>query len=135
MERPDLRFAGPVLGARDPLALAEFYSRLLDWPIAAREGGHGEGDSRDGWAIIRAPSGGQKLEFQYEPTFTPPVWPAVAGAQQMHMHLDIGAHDLAAAVARAVELGATVAEHQPQAEVRVMRDPAGHLFCLFPDAR
>jgi hypothetical protein len=31
-----------------------------------------------------------------------------------------------------VELGARVAEFQPQDEVRVLLDPAGHPFCLFP---
>ena len=31
----------------------------------------------------------------------------------------------------AVELGATVAEFQPQDDVRVLLDPAGHPFCLY----
>lgn len=35
--------------------------------------------------------------------------------------------------AEAVALGATVAEFQPQANVRVMFDPAGHPFCLCLD--
>jgi predicted enzyme related to lactoylglutathione lyase len=39
--------------------------------------------------------------------------------------------DLDAAVALAVEAGATVAEFQPQDGVRVCLDPAGHPFCLF----
>ena len=30
----------------------------------------------------------------------------------------------------AVALGATLAEHQPQAHVRTLLDPAGHPFCL-----
>jgi hypothetical protein len=50
----------------------------------------------------------------------------------MNTHLDIGVDDLSAGVARAVELGATLADHQPQPDVRVMRDPAGHIFDLFP---
>jgi len=29
--------------------------------------------------------------------------------------------------------GARLAEHQPQEHVRVMLDPEGHPFCLFPD--
>ena len=33
-------------------------------------------------------------------------------------------------MAEAVELGATIADHQPQQNVRVLLDPAGHPFCL-----
>jgi Glyoxalase-like domain len=51
----------------------------------------------------------------------------------MLMHLDIAVDDLDAAVAWALAAGADLAEHQPQAGVRVMIDPAGHPFCLFPE--
>ena len=49
----------------------------------------------------------------------------------MMLHLDFEVVDLAAAVAHAVELGAQEAEFQPQDDVRVMLDPAGHPFCLY----
>jgi Glyoxalase-like domain len=39
----------------------------------------------------------------------------------------------APAVAEAVALGAKVADHQPQDNVRVLFDPAGHPFCLCRD--
>ena len=52
----------------------------------------------------------------------------------MMMHLEIRVDDLSAAAARAVELGATVAEFQPQDDVRVCLDPAGHPFCLYVEA-
>ena len=52
----------------------------------------------------------------------------------MMTHLDIEVDDLEAASARAVELGATVAEFQPQDDVRVHLDPAGHPFCLWVGA-
>ena len=45
----------------------------------------------------------------------------------------IGVADLDIGVRWAVDQGATEAEHQPQADVRVMLDPDGHPFCLFPD--
>jgi len=51
----------------------------------------------------------------------------------MMMHLDIAVDDLDEAVVWALEAGATLAEHQPQDQVRVLLDPAGHPFCLFPD--
>jgi hypothetical protein len=49
------------------------------------------------------------------------------------MHLDFQVADLDEAVAAAVALGATVAGHQPQQNVRVLLDPAGHPFCLCLD--
>jgi hypothetical protein len=49
----------------------------------------------------------------------------------MMMHLDFEVVDLAAAVAHACELGAEVATFQPQDNVRVLLDPAGHPFCLY----
>jgi hypothetical protein len=38
---------------------------------------------------------------------------------------------LRAAVAQAVALGATLAAFQPQEDVQVCLDPAGHPFCLY----
>ena len=51
----------------------------------------------------------------------------------MMLHIDIAVDDLAGAVADAVDLGATLAELQPQDDVRVLLDPAGHPFCLYLD--
>jgi glyoxalase superfamily protein len=71
------------------------------------------------------------LSFQLETEHQPPTWPTRADTQQMQLHLDIGVDDLEAAVSRAEALGARQAEEQPQELVRVMHDPAGHVFCLF----
>ncbi|HEV2069112.1 MAG TPA: VOC family protein [Acidimicrobiales bacterium] len=104
------------------------------------------GDDPGEWALVKSPTGEQKLEFQREQPFVPPVWPTVPGQQQMGTHLDIGIDGLAPmtemeqrrkqffdVAERAKSLGAQVAEHQPQPErVLVMLDPAGHPFCLFP---
>jgi hypothetical protein len=49
----------------------------------------------------------------------------------MMMHLEISPDDLEASVAHAIEAGATVADFQPQDDVRVCLDPAGYPFCLF----
>jgi hypothetical protein len=49
----------------------------------------------------------------------------------MMMHLDIEVDDLEAAGAQAIAAGATLAEYQPQADVRVYLDPAGHPFDLW----
>jgi hypothetical protein len=49
----------------------------------------------------------------------------------MMIHLDIEVRDLDAAGAHAQRLGATLAEFQPQKDVRVWLDPVGHPFCLW----
>jgi hypothetical protein len=71
------------------------------------------------------------IAFNSSREYVRPVWPPADGQQQMMMHLDVEVDDLDVAVAAAVELGATVAEFQPQEAVRVMLDPAGHPFCLY----
>jgi hypothetical protein len=40
---------------------------------------------------------------------------------------------LLAEPAWAIEQGAELASDQPQDDVRVLLDPEGHPFCLFPD--
>ena len=76
---------------------------------------------------------GYNLSFATEPEYAPPVWPSTAREQQMQMHLDFEVDDLEQAVAYAMECGARQAQFQPQPHVRVMVDPAGHLFCLYID--
>lgn len=131
MKRPPIRLAGPVLDAANPRELARFYERLLGWAMVAREGPRPGMPPEDGWAKLRSPAGDQKLEFQWEENYVPPSWPAKPGAQQMMVHLDFEVPDLEAGVEWAIECGATLAEFQPQDDVRVMLDPEGHPFCLF----
>ena len=117
-----LRLHATVLGAPDPLALADFYGRLLGWDIRTRE---------PDWVTLANPSGGPGLSFQLEDDYRRPVWPEEPGEQQMLMHLDILVDDLAVACGHAEAAGAELAAFQPQDEVRVYFDPAGHPFCLF----
>jgi len=49
----------------------------------------------------------------------------------MMVHLDIEVDDLGLAGSYAVSAGAVLAGFQPQADVRVYLDPAGHPFCLW----
>lgn len=126
------RFAGPVLGSPDPHRLAEFYHHLLGWQIRHTETAGVDG-ATDDWAMLVSPEGSAKVEIQFEPTFEPPVWPAQPGRQQMLQHLDFGVADLDEAVEVALGFGATLESHQPLPDVQVMRDPAGHIFCLFAD--
>jgi hypothetical protein len=122
--RSDSMWWGLVLEAPDPRALAVFYTRLLDWPVVEYEPDH---------AIVKPPQEGVFVVFQHVPDFVPPEWPGTPDGQRMTMHIDVEVGELEAAVADAVALGATVAEHQPQDNVRVLLDPAGHPFCLVVD--
>jgi catechol 2,3-dioxygenase-like lactoylglutathione lyase family enzyme len=124
-----------TIAAPDPRTLAHFYSRLLDWAVSASEPPRPGWPAEDGWAQLRPPPGtaGPRLNFEYEADYVAPTWPSTGGEQQIQTHLDIAVQDLAASTAWAVEAGATLAEFQPQEDVRVLFDPAGHPFCLFAD--
>ncbi|ARF53138.1 glyoxalase [Streptomyces gilvosporeus] len=111
-----------VVDCPDAPALADFYQRLLGWEVKFHE---------PDWVLLRPSEGGTGLSFQSEAAYVPPVWPERAGEQQKMLHLDIRVDDLDEAGAYAVALGATLAEFQPQDDVRVFFDPAGHPFCLF----
>jgi predicted enzyme related to lactoylglutathione lyase len=111
-----------VLDSTDAQALAQFYRAMLDWRTRSDE---------PDWVTLEPDDSGGYLAFQTDPAYVPPVWPAGDGDQQMQLHLDIEVTDLEAAAADAVALGATVADYQPQEDVRVLRDPAGHVFCLW----
>jgi catechol 2,3-dioxygenase-like lactoylglutathione lyase family enzyme len=125
MTTPALTLTGIVLGAPDPQALASFYERLLGYRRTT--------DSPE-WVVTTPPGGGPGLSFQREEHHSPATWPAGPTDQQMQVHLDIEVSDLDAAGARAHECGAVLAEFQPQDDVRVWIDPAGHPFCLYVDS-
>jgi catechol 2,3-dioxygenase-like lactoylglutathione lyase family enzyme len=119
-----LRLTATVLDTPDPPSLARFYRHLLGFETVSEE---------PDWVVLRGP-GGTGLSFQRETSYVRPQWPATGGGQQMQDHLDIAVYDLAAAVDHAVAGGAVLEEFQPQETVRVLRDPHGHVFCLYlPD--
>jgi catechol 2,3-dioxygenase-like lactoylglutathione lyase family enzyme len=132
MGQPRVEVSATVIGGPDPRALADFYAQLLGWTVAVSEPARPGEPPEDGWVMLKPTSGTTGLSFQYEANYTRPVWPTAPGEQQMMLHLDIGVDDLDAGVAFARQLGATPADYQPQEGVRVMLDPAGHPFCLFP---
>ena len=113
---------GVVLDAPDVGALVRFYSELRGWPIWQQD---------DDGAALDLGEGVAYLSIQRNPDYVRPTWPATPGAQQMMIHLDFEVSDLEEALAHAVKLGAQLPKHQPQDDVRVLLDPAGHPFCLY----
>jgi catechol 2,3-dioxygenase-like lactoylglutathione lyase family enzyme len=119
---PLFSLATVVLDCPDAHELADFYGKLLSWPVTSSE---------PDWVLMRDPNGGTGLSFQSEADYRPPVWPEQPGEQQKMLHLDIRVDDLGEAGAHALAVGARLADFQPQVDVRVYLDPAGHPFCLF----
>lgn len=117
-----LRLTTVNIGAPDPGALARFFQCLLGGEIAA--------DEPDD-VFLRGAAGSVGLSFQRESGYVRPVWPAGPGDQHMMIHLEIRVDDLERAGAHATACGAVIADHQPQDDVRVYLDPAGHPFCLW----
>ena len=113
-----------IIDAPDARALADFYARLLGWSVARDEPGS---------VIVAPPDGVAYLGFQTSPGYVRPVWPPIDGQQQMMVHLDVEVDDLESALADALGMGAVLACQQPQDDVRVLLDPAGHPFCLYVD--
>lgn len=105
----------------DASALAAFYGSLTGGEVA----------DYPEYGVASVEALGSTLYFQTVADYTAPRWPSQAQPQQFH--LDLRTADLEAAVAAAVELGATVAAEQPNpAMSTVMLDPHGHPFCLCP---
>ncbi len=113
-----------MVDCADAGALADFYARLLGWPLTH--------PGADGWAAITSP-GGSVMAFQEVSGYEPPVWPWQAGQPGQMLHLDFWVDNLAEGVEYALECGAKEAEQQFFTTSRTMIDPAGHPFCIDTD--
>lgn len=96
----------------DPERLVSFYADLL------RVGRNGD--------CIKLFDGGLEIWFQKVDDYQPPSWPTQERGQQMHF--DLHTDDRDGEIERAVSLGATVADRRTG--YTVMKDPAGHPFCI-----
>jgi catechol 2,3-dioxygenase-like lactoylglutathione lyase family enzyme len=118
-----IRVSTVNISAPDPSALARFYAALLGWEVLVEE---------DNWVVIHGPES-VRIAFERDVGYQPPVWPTRPGEPPMQMHLEVQVSDLDGALQHARAAGATLADHQPQDDVRVCLDPAGHPFCLWLD--
>ncbi|GHF54919.1 hypothetical protein FHX82_006933 [Amycolatopsis bartoniae] len=106
------------LECTDPVTLARFWAGLLDSEVAVET---------PGFCAVKA--GPLYLGAVRVADHRPPTWPSAERPQQLH--LDLAVEDLDTTEREAIRLGATKETHQPDPErFRVLRDPAGHPFCL-----
>jgi len=113
-----------ALDCPDPMALAEFYSRVTG--LAVEPLGDFPPDQVS-WIELVSDSG-PTIGFQKIDGYVAPVWPTGNVPQQLH--LDFAVDDLDAGEAHVLGAGATKTEVQPGRTFRVFLDPVGHPFCL-----
>jgi catechol 2,3-dioxygenase-like lactoylglutathione lyase family enzyme len=114
-----VNLAAVVVDCREAASLAEFYRSAWGGEII-------RSDEDSAW--LRA--GGLTVVFREVDGYQPPTWPS--SDVPMQVHLDFYVDDLKQAQDRLHQLGAVTAGHQPHRDngLIVMRDPAGHLFCI-----
>lgn len=119
--KPVLNLAAVIVDCADAGPVSAFYVAAAGATVIKR-------DADSAWISV----GGVLVIFREVPDYRPTTWP---GADvPMQVHLDFAVEDMTAAEQRLVELGATVPEFQAHRAdgLVVLRDPAGHLFCIGP---
>lgn len=111
----DIHIMTLMINARDPEALAAFWSAFLDVPIESRY-------EQFVWLAATKP-GAPRIGIQGVPDPTD-------GVRRLHADFDVP--DLPAAIAKAEALGATRVDQHSIGDFawQVMRDPDGNEFCL-----
>lgn len=120
-----ISFDKVVFDCKDPMALAQFYCKLLGWKI---------GLVHEQIIIIGSKDSNVDIGFQANENYIPPVWPEIEGKQQQMLHLDfaIPQSKLQQWIDYVIELGGRKSEFQyaENGDSTVMFDPEGHPFCL-----
>jgi catechol 2,3-dioxygenase-like lactoylglutathione lyase family enzyme len=124
------RIVQTVIDTTDLRGLAEFYRELFG--LSYRPGDETPTEGED-WLVLRGD--GVQLAFQLVDRLEPTTWPDASVPMQLHLDTTVpDAAELERQRDRALELGATVAldrSDDPEEELYVFRDPAGHPFCIF----
>ena len=119
-DSPTLRIGSVSVDCPDPGTLADFYAELFGMTRIV--------EAPDG-SVVAISDGTHTLAMMKVDDYVAPTWPESGQGQQMHF--DVSVPDLDAAEARALAVGARLADHQPAPDLwRVFLDPAGHPFCL-----
>lgn len=114
-----LDLAAVVVDCHDAEPMYAFYQAACGGEIVRNDAG-------SVWLKL----GGVTVFFREVAGYQPPTWPS--SDVPMQIHLDFSVDDLDEAEALLHQHGTTTAEYQPHREngLVVMRDPAGHLFCI-----
>ena len=136
MTGPDLpQLCQTVVEARDVRRLAEFYRLLLGLVYRPGDEPPTSGPDDADWLVLRHPDGSRALAIEENRQLVRPTWPDAGIPQQLHLDLTVSDLDqLRRQRDRAVELGAVLAldrSDDPDEPLYVLRDPAGHPFCIF----
>ena len=120
------KYAYTALDCPDPIALADFYSKITGWPVEPL----GDFPPADvTWLELLDDKGFTKMGFQKVDNYKAPTWPENEVPQQVHM--DFHALDLDETEAKLLAIGARKADHQVHPDrFRVYLDPIGHPFCI-----
>ena len=112
----------------DPIALANFYSKLSGFAIEPL----GDFDPEKVTWVSLLRDGEPVICFQKIDNYVAPTWPEGPVPQQMHLDFDV--KDLDTAETKVLAIGATKSEFQSATNFRVYLDPVGHPFCLVLNA-
>jgi Glyoxalase-like domain len=127
-----------VLDATDARAVAEFWRALLGYSYRAGDEPPAPGSpdpNADDWIVLLDAGTQARLAIQHVDSLPRTSWPDPDVPQQLHLDLTVANHDdLTRQRDRALELGATILldrSDDPDEELYVFADPAGHPFCIF----
>jgi catechol 2,3-dioxygenase-like lactoylglutathione lyase family enzyme len=127
-----------AVDATDARAVAEFYRELLGYVY--RSGDEppppGEPDPKgEDWLVLRDRTGEARLAVQQVSELPRTTWPDPDVPQQLHLDMTVAdSAQLAEQRDRALSLGASILldrSTDPEEELYVFADPAGHPFCIF----
>jgi hypothetical protein len=115
-----------ALDCDNPIALADFYSKITGWPVEPL----GDFPPADvTWLELLDSNGYTKMAFQLIENYQRPTWPT--GGLPQQAHIDFHAKDLDVAERELLAIGAVKAEFQPKPHrFRIYLDLAGHPFCI-----
>ena len=105
------------------------------WCSGRRSSTSRSGASPESGGSLDFGEGVGSLGIQRADVYEPPVWPPEPGRPGMQLHLEVEVSDLAAAVAHAVELGATVADSSHRTTCGSCSTPPATRSASTPDRR
>ncbi len=119
------KYAYTALDCTDPIALANFYSKITGWSVESLKNTAPEEVT---WLELLDENGRTCMGFQKNENYIRPTWPEGDTPQQLH--LDFHVTDMEKARVELLAIGAVQADFQSAENFQVFIDPEGHPFCL-----